>query len=134
MSRSIRSRAAHGVLACAALLALMATLPAAAGNQLSAPVTVKVRLLSSSGSCGAVSRQPDLAVTCRTPGGPLLPAPGAVPLQRVPIAATGLQAMGVIPAAVAGEPLPIYGEGVKITSWRIVQLDNAKYVELTIAW
>ena len=42
--------------------------------------------------------------------------------------------MGVIPAAVAGEPLPIYGSGVKITSWRIVQLDNAKYVELTIAW
>ena len=131
MSRSTLTRALHGVAAC---LALAAALPAAAGNQLSANVAVKVRLVTTSGTCGAVARQPDLAVACRTTPGPLLPAPGAVPLQRVPAAPPAMQAMGVIPAAVAGEPLPIYGEGVKITSWRIVQLDNAKYVELTIAW
>lgn len=131
MSRSTIARAMHGVLAC---LALLASLPAAAGNQLSANVAVKVRLVSSSGTCGAVSRQPDLSVSCRTPPGPLLPVAGAVPLQRVPAAGPTLQPMGVIPAAVVGEPLPIYGDGVKITSWRIVQLDNAKYVELTIAW
>lgn len=131
MFRSTLTRAAHGALACAALIA---TLPAAAVNQLSAAVAVKVRLVSSSGTCGAVSRDPELAVTCRAPAGPLLPAPGSVTLRRIPTAAPELQPMGVIPAAVAGEPLPIYGDGVKITSWRIVQLDNAKYVELTIAW
>jgi hypothetical protein len=39
-------------------------------------------------------------------------------------------------AITAGEGLGVAKERlpVKISSWRIVQLDNARYLELTIAW
>ena len=28
--------------------------------------------------------------------------------------------------------MPVYSDGTKISSWRVVQLDNARYLELTI--
>ena len=111
------------VLALAALVAL----PGAARAQLSANVSVKVRLHSTSGVCEAVAQTPRVEVSCQAPmpKGPLLPHAGAVPFQRV----------GMIRAqSVATEPLPVYSDGTKITSWRVVTLDNARYVELTIAW
>jgi hypothetical protein len=49
-------------------------------------------------------------------------------MQRIPAQLVGM-AYGV-----AGGPVPLYSDGTQITTWRIVQLDNAKYVELTIAW
>lgn len=98
---------------------------AAAGGPLSTNVTVKVKLLSSSGACGAVATTPAVQVACQRARGPLLPGPGAVPYQRVGMIADH---------AVASEPLPVYSDGTKITSWRVVTLDNARYVELTIAW
>jgi hypothetical protein len=64
-------------------------------------------------------------VTCGPRGGPLLPEPGYVSYQQIgPIQVPG----------VAIQPLPLYSDAVKITSWRIVKLDNAEYLELTIAW
>lgn len=103
----------------------------AAANSLSADVQVRVKLVTSSGVCGAAATDPagDLAVqvSCHPPRGPLLPDPGDVPYKRV----------GTVDAAgvgVATEPLSLYSAGTKITSWRIVQLDNARYLELTIAW
>jgi hypothetical protein len=126
-------------LARAALFAaaLAATGMASAGP-LSANVTVRVKLATSSGFCGAIAAAPGVEVSCVRPaapaqpailapltGGPLLPDPGAVPYQRV-----GTIAMGPI----AEDLLPVYSDGTKITSWRVVTLDNARYVELTIAW
>lgn len=97
----------------------------AAGGPLSTNVTVKVKLRSSSGACGAVATTPAVQVACQRPGGPLLPGAGTVPYRRV----------GMIAGhGVASEPLPVYSDGTKITSWRVVTLDNARYVELTIAW
>ena len=115
-------------------------------GQLSVGMTVKVRLVSSSGACGATATPPAVQVGCQPPKGhapqaaptpaaegpalqdargPLLPDAGAVPYQRV----------GTIRApGVALQPLPVYSDGTKITSWRVVTLDNARYVELTIAW
>jgi hypothetical protein len=115
----------------AAWAALGIALPAVAANQLAANVTVKVRLVRSSGACSAVPSSDDLRVACANgpgPRGPLLPQTGDVPMGRVPMQLAGM-AYGV-----AGEPLPLYSDGTQITTWRIVQLDNAKYVELTIAW
>jgi hypothetical protein len=119
-------------------------------GQLSVGMTVKVRLVSSSGACGATAVPPAVQVGCQPPKvhvpqaapapappaaaereflqdarGPLLPDAGAVPYQRVGT----IQATGV-----ALQPLPVYSDGTKITSWRVVTLDNARYVELTIAW
>ncbi|RYF15886.1 MAG: hypothetical protein EOO30_12980 [Comamonadaceae bacterium] len=139
---------ARAKLACLAALAALAAGTVVAG-QLSAGVTVKVKLVASSGACGAMSTPPAVHVGCQPPGtprpphatplpppangpagkptegGPLLPDAGAVPYQRVgTIRETG----------VAPQPLPVYSDGTKITSWRVVTLDNARYVELTIAW
>ncbi len=111
------------MLLAGAMLASVALV--ATGNPLSVPVTVKVRLLPSSGACGAVAAAPRVEVSCVRPGGPLLPDAGVVPYRRV----------GTIRAFdVAADPLPVYSDGTKITSWRVVTLDNARYVELTIAW
>ena len=132
---------ARAKLAC---LAMVATGAVVAG-QLATDVTVKAKLVRSSGACGAVATPPAVQVGCQPPGtvrppvdahvpdpvappqagGPLLPDAGAVPYQRV----------GTIRAeGVALQPLPVYSDGTKITSWRVVTLDNARYVELTIAW
>lgn len=102
------------------------------GGQVSANVEVRVKLISSSGTCGAGVSGNGVGVICRNvpSGGPLLPMVGAVPFQRV----GAIQLQGFELPGVAAEPLPLYSDGVKITSWRIVTLDNAKYVELTIAW
>ncbi len=98
---------------------------ATAAGSLTAKVAVKVQLVSSSGACGAVATTPSVEVRCQGPRGPLLPEPGAVPYQRVGTIA--------VPDVVA-EPLPLYSDGTKVTSWRVVTLDNARYVELTIMW
>lgn len=107
-----------------ALLAAAGIAVADAG-QMAAEVAVQVRLVTSSGACGVVDHPAQLGVTCAPPGGPLLPEPGAVPYHRV----------GSLPGAgVVSAPLPSNGDGVKVTSWRIVRLDNAEYLELTVAW
>lgn len=132
-----------------ALLAAVAT-GAVLANQLSANVGLQVRVVSSSGACEAVSTAPAVQVSCHAPvaptpaapvatepsvepveqvgpGGPLLPEPGAVPFQR----AGTIRAAGI---GAATETVPVFSDGTKITSWRVVQLDNARYLELTIAW
>ena len=108
-------------LACAAMLAAGAVL----AGQMSAEVGVRVRLVSSSGVCGAVANKPKVEVACEGARGPLLPEPGSVPYRRVGT----IRVEGVV-----AEPLPVHTDGTKITSWRVVALDNARYVELTIAW
>jgi hypothetical protein len=126
--------------ACATTaFALLAATGAAVAGSLTANVQVKVKLVSSSGVCGAIAAEPAVEVSCQPPGpagepaasvppgGPLLPDAGQVPYQRVGVA--GIGSFGV-----AKEPLPVYSVGTKITSWRIVQLDNSRYLELTIAW
>lgn len=134
------------VLASLACAALVAAGPVRAGP-VSAEVRVKVKFVSSSGACGARTTPPAVTVGCHPPHrptpakppqapvadapqipdarGPLLPDAGAVPYERVGT----IHAMGVAP-----QPLPLYSDGTKITSWRVVTLDNARYVELTIAW
>lgn len=112
------------------LLATLATLGLGAAaavdaGQLAADVAVKVRLITSSGVCGVLDRPERLGVSCGPSGGPLVPQPGSVPYQRVGT----IQAPGVVP-----QPLALYSDGVKISSWRIVRLDNAEYLELTVAW
>lgn len=138
MKAQVLKSLARAKFACLAAFAAGAVV----AGQLSADVIVKVRLVRSSGACGVVAA-PALHVACEQPpgarppqplppkapaslpGGPLLPDAGAVPYQRV----------GTIQAAgVALQPLPLYSDGTKITSWRVVTLDNARYVELTIAW
>lgn len=109
---------------CCTVLAMAG---AAAAGSLSADVQVTVKLVSGSGACGAVATEPVVQVACVQPGGPLLPEPGAVPYQRAGL----VQALRV---GAAQEPLPVYSDGTKISSWRVVQLDNARYIELTIAW
>lgn len=128
-------------LACAALLAAGAVL----AGQLSADVRLQVNFVTSSGVCEAVANEA-VAVSCQPPespsapqvdderpqgllppGGPLLPDAGAVPFQR----AGTIRAPGI---GAATEAVPLYSDGTKITSWRVVQLDNARYIELTIAW
>lgn len=103
----------------------VAALTTATAGQFAANVAVTVRLLPSSGACGVLGREAQVSVACTPPGGSLLPEPGAVPYQRVGT----IQATGVVV-----QPLPLYSDGVRISSWRIVQLDNAQYLELTVAW
>lgn len=128
-------------LALATLVAAGAVL----AGQLSADVRLHVNFVTSSGACEAVANEA-VAVSCQPPqvqpppevdgppsqevlppGGPLLPDAGAVPFQR----AGTIRAPGIGAATVA---LPLYSDGTKITSWRVVHLDNARYIELTIAW
>lgn len=113
---------AAGVIACMA---------GAAAGQLGVDVTVRARLVTSSGACEATAAAPAVGVTCQQqlpapgPGGPLLPHAGDVPYQRVGT----IEGLGVV-----AQPLPVYSDGTKIASWRVVTFDNARYVELTIAW
>ncbi len=122
------------VRAQVALAALLAARAGVAGPSASSSVAVKVKLVTSSGTCGTVASQPAVQVACQPAGGPLLPVAGQVPYQR----ATSVPTAGLLDAAmvsaVATEPLPVYSDGTKIASWRVVQLDNARYLELTIAW
>lgn len=120
MDCSSFKRLARGGLAAAAIVATGAVL----AGQLATNVAVKVRLISSSGACGAASSA-RVEVSCQRPGGPLLPDAGEVPYRRVGM----IWSEGVV-----AEPLPIYSDGTKVTSWRVVTLDNGQYVELTIAW
>ena len=129
MSASFPSSLARVQFALAGLLVA----GAAAAGPVSTNVTVKVKYVTSSGVCGAFATQPAVQVAC-THGGPLLPVPGQIPYQRatsVPSAA--LLDVAVLPQG-ALESLPVYSDGTKISSWRVVQLDNARYLELTIAW
>jgi hypothetical protein len=104
---------------------LVAVHPALTAGSLSMGVIVSVTVAPSSGACEAVATAPGVEVSCLGPRGALLPPPGDVAFQRV----------GTIPLnGVVQEPLPLYSDGTKITSWRVVTLDNARYVELTIAW
>ena len=74
-----------------------------------------------------------------TPAWP--PAGIEPPALKLPVLMTAALVLSSVPMqlagmayGVAGEPVPLYSDGTQITTWRIVQLDNAKYVELTIAW
>jgi hypothetical protein len=116
-----RARLARTVMLGLVTLALA---PAQA-LQFNGAVQVSVKLASSSGICGVRTGTPSVGVHCGNGEHTVLMAPGASAYQRV----------GTIPAfGVVTEPLPVYSDGVKITSWRIVKLDNADYVELTVAW
>jgi len=120
MNVSTIRKLARAKFALAGLLAAGAVF----AGQLSANVEVKVKLISSSGVCGAANNA-RVEVACQHRRGPLLPDAGEVPYRRV----------GMIWAdGVATEPLPFYSDGTGITSWRVVTLDNGRYVELTIAW
>lgn len=129
MSASFPSSLARVQFALAALLFT----GAAAAGPVSTSVTVKVKYVTSSGACAAFASQPAVQVAC-TQGGPLLPVVGRVPYER----ATSVPSAALLDAAVlpqaASESLPVYSDGTKISSWRVVQLDNARYLELTIAW
>jgi hypothetical protein len=113
----------------AALATITAALmvPAQAGPH-SVAVTVKVTMVSTSGVCGVLTGTPAVGVTCGH-GAQTLIGGGAgaagVLLQQVGM----IQGVGIV-----AEPLQLYSDGTKISSWRIVKLDNADYVELTIAW
>jgi hypothetical protein len=116
---AVRSVAQVLALACAATLAVAG---AAAANSLTADVQVKVKLVNSSGVCGAIAGDPGVQVSCHPPGPAPVTVAGSVPYPRTIVA-------GDAGVGVAKERLP-----ANISSWRIVQLDNARYLELTIAW
>lgn len=43
--------------------------------------------------------------------------------------------VGVLPASATGDtPLAVYSGGANVSSWRVVSIDNAEHVELTISW
>ena len=121
----MRMAPSFGALKRALTAALVAGAAAAQAGQLSANVAVTVRFLSSSGACGALGQGTQVNVACTPAGGVLLPQPGAFAYQRV----------GTIhsPGFVA-QPLPVFSDGVRIASWRVVHLDSAEYLELTVAW
>lgn len=137
--------------AAAALIGL-ATLAAYAGS-ISQPLIVKVNLVSSSGTCTLTGGPQAVGVACG--GGGAIPgmpdAPGMPPpaIQPAPVVQTPpsagqiasfaggsrFQPVTTFPAAVGiPGPLTVYSGGVNISGWRVVSLDNEKYVELTIAW
>jgi hypothetical protein len=104
----------------------MALGPAQAGPNTIA-VSVKVTMVSASGVCGVLTDTPTVGITCGHGAHTLIGGAGATGIL--------LQQIGIIQAAgIVAEPLQLYSDGTKITSWRIVKLDNADYVELTIAW
>lgn len=81
--------------------------------------------------------------THRTP--PFLAAPGATTGTLGPSDARSepgspdtehaLRQIGVLPASVTGDtPLAVYSGGANVSSWRVVSIDNAEHVELTISW
>jgi hypothetical protein len=113
------------LLLCAALSGvLVAGLTDADAGPSSIDVTVKVEIASSSGICGVRSGTV-AGITCGPMAWTWVGTPGAASSQWI----------GTVPASgVVREPLPLYGDGTKFTSWRIVQLNNADYVELTIVW
>ena len=111
----------------AALAAAIATMlvPAQAGPH-SVAATIRVTTVSASGVCGVLTGTPAVGVTCGQGAHTLIGGAGAAGIL--------LQQIGIIQGGVVAEPLQLYSDGTKITSWRIVKLDNADYVELTIAW
>lgn len=43
--------------------------------------------------------------------------------------------VGVLPVALTGqEPVPVYAGRVHVTGWRVVTVDAARHVEVTISW
>jgi hypothetical protein len=111
---------AQVVLVALAVIALLD----ANSEQLTTAVNVKVQMASSSGVCSLLTGTPELAVICGTGKGSVVTRPGGAIMQRV----------ATIPSlSVGSEPVPLYSD-VKISSWRIVKLDNSDYVELTVAW
>jgi len=118
---------ARAQVACAALLAAGAGL---AGQHASTTVAVKVKLVTSSGVCAAVANRPVVQVSCTVGGGPLLPIPGEVPYRL----ATSLPTTGLLDLAMGPGLVPVSSDGTRISSWRVVQLNDARYLELTIAW
>jgi hypothetical protein len=117
-----------------ALAAVLAAGVALAGQQAATSVSVKVKLVTSSGVCGALASQPAVHVSCTREGGPLLPVPGEVPFRPATLVPTAQLLDAAMLGDVVTERLPVYSDGTKISSWRVVQLDNARYLELTIAW
>jgi type IV secretory pathway protease TraF len=113
-------------MACAALAVFgTAGLTRADAATFTTNVTVTVELTSSSGICGVRTGKVAAGVTCGPLTQTVLGGTGAVSMQRI----------GMLPArGVVTEPLPLYGDATKFTSWRIVQLNNGDYVELTIVW
>lgn len=46
-----------------------------------------------------------------------------------------MRRVGTLPASVTGHaPLAVYSGGANVSSWRVVSIDNAEHVELTISW
>lgn len=64
--------------------------------------------------------------------------PIAQPLQSIPEVLAGfgpsrdLRYVGIV--GLVGRGFSLFSASAEITSWRVVSLDNGKYVELTIAW
>lgn len=135
MNRGALRSLAHAKLGFAALV----TAGAVAGQSLSADIGLQVNLVTSSGTCEAdpallqatchapTPAEPEEERESAFPGGPLLPEAGAVPYQR----AGTIRALRV---GAATQPAAAQGDGTKVTSWRVVELDNGRYIELTIAW
>jgi hypothetical protein len=117
---------ARPFLLCAALVSVAGSgLVEADAGPLATNVAVKVEIASSSGVCGVRTGTLVAGVTCGPMAQTVVGGPGSVSFQRI----------GIVPGSgVAREPLPLYADSTKFTSWRIVQLNNADYVELTIVW
>ena len=124
----MKAKAASRVLRAALTAIAVAMLAPAQAGPHSLAATIKVSLVSSSGVCGVLTGTPAVGVTCghgaQTLIGGGLGAAGLLMLQVGTIQGSGF----------VSEPLQLYSDGTKISSWRIVKLDNADYVELTIAW
>jgi hypothetical protein len=114
------NRAGSFLFALAAVMAGPVPSASASASTVVVDVTVKVNLVTSSGPCSGVTGAGVVGVTCPR-GGAL--ASGDM-FRGLPI--------GYVP--VTDSPAGVYSDGVKVSSWRIVKLDNADYVELTITW
>lgn len=122
MKEKAASRLVRAALAAIAAAMLV---PAQAGPQ-SIAVTIKVAMVSASGVCGVLTGTPAVGVTCGQGAYTLIGGAGAAWILQ--------QQISIIQGGIVAEPLQLYSDGTKITGWRIVKLDNADYVELTIAW
>jgi len=114
-------------------------------------VTPGPQMPPNDGLGGQLPIMPPTVTPAPTPpgaGGPPVPFPGialaAAPQAVEPSSRVSLQGLVgfnqpsdlryVGRVAYPGEGFSLYSASAEITSWRIVSLDNGKYVELTIAW
>lgn len=111
-----------------------------------APVAVGGGFNSQSALPGVfTSRTPPFMGSSRNDGSGL-PAPFSPAITRpgpgdefsgpaLPHAENPFRKVGVLPASVTGDtPLAVYSGGANVSSWRVVSIDNAEHVELTISW